>query len=179
MLNEYTSKNLLAVLILGTVSIVLISVIVISYALGKDRERDDQTLCRRGPPPAHTVVLVDATDPLTPDQLRVVQGEIQRLGLQTLEEDQRLSIYRLEPKVKEGVQLLFSKCHPGDGSGASEVIENPGKLKQRYGEEFKQPFQVAVETIGNSGKAETRLFCRPSIISQIRKNSALTSSIAG
>lgn len=154
MFNKAISKNVLAGLLLVTAVGPCLFALGFAWVWGKERQRDEE-LCRGGPSPAHVVALVDTTDPLTPDQLRVVRSEILRLG-QSLKQDERLSIYRLEPQHEQVVQTLFSKCNPGDGTNADPSIENPGKMQRDYSKIFLKPLkEEAIEVIGEGGQADT------------------------
>lgn len=152
MFSRAISKNVLAGLLPVTAVGPCLFALAFAWVWGKERQRDE-ALCRGGPPPAHVVALVDATDPLTPESAEA-RNEILRLG-QSLKQDERLSIYRLEPQHDQVVQTLFSKCNPGDGSNARRTIQNPGKMQRNYSEKFLEPLKGTIEAMREGGRADT------------------------
>jgi hypothetical protein len=115
----------------------------------------ENDLCTRGSfPSLSVVVLVDPTDPFDQSDYRAVQNEIEeRRG--KLKKGDRLSIVAISPNGSQVVRVLFSKCHPGDGSGESDLFKNRKRMKKRYDEQFLKPLEEVVREIQNLQGAET------------------------
>jgi hypothetical protein len=114
-------------------------------------------LCGEGAPSAHTVVLLDSTDPLTETQraeaLRTVTAARERLG-----EGERLSLYVLRaprPQAPAEIVTLFSRCRPRDGSGPIGPTDNPRILKDIFEADFARPAEEAIAQMIEPAPAAT------------------------
>lgn len=108
-------------------------------------------LCRTTGPIEQTIVLVDATDPISP----LTQKEIlTRLSDQAsaVPTNGRFELRTLEPGQSRTNQI-FSLCNPGSGSEIDGLTGNPEAARRRWEENFDQPLQNAMQrvTTGSSG----------------------------
>jgi hypothetical protein len=107
-----------------------------------------EDLCPTTGPHGISAVLVDTSDDLLP----TTQKEVRTL-LEDLINDLP-SYYKLDVRVLDIPNMrsrsLFSKCNPGNGTGLSELTNNPRLLRMRWLESFNKP---AEEAIGSSLRA--------------------------
>lgn len=84
---------------------------------------DPVTYCRKSVP-AHTVLLIDQTDVLTPRALKGLEKVIDKVGAAAME-GEKISIFRIEEDSDKQMIPLYESCRPPDGSGlTSNVILN-------------------------------------------------------
>lgn len=140
--------------LLGIVSFFVLTVLFAPIILGSDEL--DKDLCQRGgQPPAHAVMLLDPTDPLSPSQVQALRNEI-RNRKEALRVGERLSILEISPDGDGPVaRVLFSKCRPRDGTDAQALTENKRQLQKRYREQFEEPFEKVVAGIKVGSHADT------------------------
>ena len=104
---------------------------------------DDSTLCPEQGPTGTFAVLLDLTDPLTSPQsarlATLMEHRVARLSAGTLVSFGVVS----SDASRRG--SLFAACHPGDGSAASQVYENPGLIRARFDREFMTPLRSALD----------------------------------
>ncbi len=134
-------------IVLGVVAVAA-AILIGSVVLRANQvELDDVTLCPSGPPPAATVVLIDATDTLSPVQRQSISNQLERLVMPgSLIQGERVQLY----SVNEGQNLLkpiFDKCRPDDGTEANPVVSNPASIRARYAEEFSRPLRDTFENM--------------------------------
>lgn len=110
---------------------------------------DEVTLCPEDGATGALVVLLDLTDPLTPQQgarLRTLldnriaslpQGTLISFGVVSNDTGRRGS--------------LFSSCKPADGSAASQIYENPSLIGARFQEEFVAPLRAGLDEAMRAG----------------------------
>lgn len=108
---------------------------------------DNSTLCPTDRPlSAHTIILVDKTDPLTPAQ----RDELRRLMEQVrghLRLYERLSLVPITGVIPERPPYLFSLCNPGDRTSANPLIANPEQRQKRFEESFGRPLQEVLDQL--------------------------------
>ncbi|MQT11923.1 hypothetical protein [Segnochrobactrum spirostomi] len=103
---------------------------------------DRATLCPLTGPRGVTVVLVDASDAL-PDVTRAeITTKIEDMA-KALPPYDLLELRLLDPGSAGG-KVVFSRCNPGDGKGASEFTANPELLKHRWEADFSAPLEKAL-----------------------------------
>lgn len=114
---------------------------------------DPETLCPRdAPPPAHTVILIDATDALQPRHRRrleaAVRGEAARLPLQG-----RLSVVSLRPETPREPGVTFSRCRPRTAAETNPILDDPAAAEARFAEAFAEPLARALRQAGGRARA--------------------------
>ena len=117
-------------------------------------ERD--TLCPTSGPTAHTVLLVDKTDPLSFNQKQALIRLFEDLVDRRIEPGEMVSVFVLGEDYREGAKPLVEICNPGSGKGKSELTANIAKLNAQFRTRFREPLikqadaLVATEPAKNS-----------------------------
>ncbi len=115
-------------------------------------ELDPTNFCPKAGPTAIHAVLIDRTDPLTPLQLEALRQEILHEAQQVAKHE-ALHVY----EVGHGGALLtpvVQVCNPGDGSDASAIDANPGKLRGRYQRLFLAPIDKMLTGMTGDSKMD-------------------------
>jgi hypothetical protein len=127
---------ILAVSIAGT--------LLYAYATAQHPPKLDKvTYCPDGGPRAATVILLDATDALSPVTLKEVRTRLLDIA-EALEPYSLLEIRALDPSSSRG-RTVFSRCNPGDGSNLDEFRGNPALARKRWQEAFRKPLERALQ----------------------------------
>lgn len=137
--------DLLGWLLLGVVALGLAALGVFALLRPQPNESlDPQTLCPRGrAPSAHTIVLVDATDPLEPRHRKRLQAAI-RSEQARLAPGDRLSVLTLDAERPREPRVIFSLCDPGDGREANPLVSSTRDAQARFEEAFGEPLETAI-----------------------------------
>lgn len=146
-LKNVSRKNRLAYVLITVTMVLSGALITISAVMGEDY--DSRTLCdRQNPPKAHAVVLIDATDVLSPPRVNVIHNAILALEKGLADHD-RLSVMVVDADGQTGkaVKQLFSMCKPPDGSHMNPVYQAPEKAARRYQKDFYQPLVAAIDLL--------------------------------
>jgi hypothetical protein len=131
------ATSLLGLVVLGMIP-VIVNLTSVPY--------DQETLCPSEGNYAHTVVLIDKTDPLTKTQV----GKLNRLIERTKSEmllHEKLSIYVLDDRDYSVPAPKFALCNPGTGGNASPIYQNPRLMQIKFEETFGEPLQNALDGI--------------------------------
>lgn len=94
---------------------------------------DPATLCPTAGPTSVTVVLVDRSDPLGPQQSQRVGQLLDRLVAET-PVGGRLALYLAEADEFRSLPPVIALCNPG--AEANPLYQNPKKMRARYEEQF-------------------------------------------
>jgi hypothetical protein len=112
-----------------------------------------EDLCPVTGPHGISVVLVDTSDDLLP----TTQKEVRTL-LHDLINDLP-SYYKFDVRVLDIVNTrsrsLFSKCNPGNGTGVSDLTDNPTLRRMRWLESFNGPAEEAIRSSLSSAKSKS------------------------
>ena len=115
---------------------------------------DLDTSCPVDGPVAHTVVLVDRTDPLEPSQSRLTLKVMEELKAD-LATGEMLSIHEVDPGPVNGLSdALFSLCKPRDGKSARAFDENEQFLQRHFEKKFGKPLEDALKQAIPGGGAD-------------------------
>jgi hypothetical protein len=110
-------------------------------------------LCPVTGPYGISVVLVDTSDDLLP----TTQKEVRTL-LNDLINDLP-SYYKFDVRVLDiastSSHSLFSKCNPGNGTGVSDLTDNPTLRRMRWLESFSKPAEEAIKGSLASAKSKS------------------------
>jgi hypothetical protein len=112
---------------------------VYAYAAHRPPPLDPKTLCRTDAPlQGHTIILIDASDPLPPleaDRVRALAAAER----EKLPRFDKLTILMLTPAKPFEPKVAFSKCSPGSGAIVNPWIENGDQIKRRFTEAIEKP----------------------------------------
>ena len=118
-------------------SVTILIVVLIAYMLfieSSKRIQLDEINCPVSGSQKITAILVDATDKLTPVQIRYLENRITQILKSSLQY-QRYEIYFLDSKL-EALEPVIAICNPGDGADKSELTSNIRRIKEKWESEF-------------------------------------------
>lgn len=125
------------------------------YMLTRDPGIDRQTLCPRAGPLAHTVLLVDKTDPLNFSQKEAFLRLLEELIDRRVAPGELVSVFVLGEDFREGAKPLVEICNPGSGEGKSELTANVAKLNAQYRERFREPLLKQADALISTKPAKS------------------------
>lgn len=104
--------------------------------------------------PAHLVVLLDATDPLTPKQIAYV-GDGVRAAMNALPPGALVELYRLEGGMDlRGWTPFAAFCLPDNGEAADGLTQNPRLIRRKFQETLNRLLDMGTEQIAR-GASDT------------------------
>ena len=110
-----------AISILAAIVVFVVGVVVFRVTIGQAQKYDRETLCLTEQPlSAHTVLLVDKTDPLTDAQGVMLRRVVNKLK-ERISQYERFSIYLITNEVSLFSAHLISLCNPGRGDEANPI----------------------------------------------------------
>jgi len=125
-------------LILMGCAIVMVAVMIALAAMEKGRPDYRTGSCQNGSeiPRAHTVIVIDQTDPLSEDELFAVKNIIRR-EYRLLKEQDRLTLRGLQPVIgasaaQPGAPLYFTTCRVPLGDEVSILDNNPAIVERQF-----------------------------------------------
>jgi len=150
----FTQEDKKGIIIIIICAIFFISISVFAIIVNNNKlELDKKTLCPKNEPPkGHTVVLVDRTDPLAPNQTKWLLELIKNNVKANLSVHEKLSIIPITEESGKFLNPIFSLCSPRKGDNANPFYENPGKLRKKFELQFGAPLQKVLK---NLRKGET------------------------
>lgn len=108
----------------------------------------DALLCPASGATGHVVLLIDRTDPLGFTQRKALEDLLASFANgKRIREGELLSVYALGEDFKANAEPVFMRCHPGDGSGKSEMTDNLRLWKERYEKEFAHPIRELPDSV--------------------------------
>ena len=105
---------------------------------------DARTFCPKDGVFARTVVLLDATDPLSPGQQKAVGEYLLRQLPRELEDREWLGFFVLREDNVVLPEAEIALCYPGDADSANPLIENPRRRAKIFEEKFQRPMLAAL-----------------------------------
>jgi hypothetical protein len=105
---------------------------------------DPSTYCRINGPRSVTVVLIDATDTLTPQQNERLLVELKKLR-DTLPRFDRIVLAAIDSSEAAGARTLVEACNPG--TVEDDFREARRLVEKAYSELFDAPFQTALASV--------------------------------
>ena len=97
-------------------------------------EIDEASLCPKSGPTAVTAVLVDRSDPLSPQQAQRVRQVLDQV-VNEAPVGGRVALYVAEADAFAALPPVLALCNPG--VEANPLYQNPKKIRVRYEEKFK------------------------------------------
>lgn len=146
-------------LLLGTVLTVGGGLLYAAAHRSEDGARDREH-CLRGAEKASTIVLVDRTDPFTPDQREHIRHVVEGLA-ETLGRDERLALHVITadpqasalPWVPAAGGRGFAYCKPHEPRAVNKLIETERFVRAAYERDFARPLAGVVEALMAGGEA--------------------------
>lgn len=109
------------------------------YFFTRDPGLDRRTLCPKEGARAHTVLLVDKTDPLNFNQKQAFLRLLEELVDRRIAPGQLISVFVLGDDFRQGAKPLVEVCNPGAAEGRSALTANLVKLNAQFRERFREP----------------------------------------
>jgi hypothetical protein len=110
-----------------------------------------ETNCPVEGPTSATVVIIDATDPISPTTLTDLKNQFGGI-VKGIEKWGYLRVVSLTGKPGE-IPLMFHGCNPGDGSDIDNWTGNPEMARRRWDEAFDKPLDKLPDEIANGTAA--------------------------
>jgi hypothetical protein len=136
-------------------AVVVMVVVIVGTAILQRRDKaervDPDTLCPYSRNYAHTVVIVDKTDPFSDNQKKKFRALVLELR-GSLEIAEKLSIYVLDDRNYLAPRPVFAVCNPGTGSAANPFYQNPRMWEKRFHAKFGKPLD---DVVGQLDEAKT------------------------
>lgn len=124
----------------------------VAYSVTRPKAVDPETLCPADGAVAHTVLLVDRSDPLGNAAVKLLHDTIERI-LKSLRREERFSILLIDSDGSRAPTPLFSRCAPPDGSDAHWLYENRRLLRRHWEAVFGDPVGHAARTLEEPAQA--------------------------
>ncbi len=164
-MSKYVSQKSNVDVIAGVVALVIFVIAVLSglgywiYLGFQKPEFDKVTACPiengKVSPHSHTVILVDTTDPLTPQQIDAFKVGVNNIAAQ-LSPGDLLEIYKLNEEERSYKAPVFSHCKTRDGSDADELTENKRRIQRKFEKEYNKPLQLIINNLINTDVSAKR-----------------------
>lgn len=110
---------------------------------------DPQTGCPTSGHGKLTVIGIDSSDPLAPQNKAMLRGVVEDAAAG--QRDSRVIIARISGRANYQPEILFDRCHPGSGSDGTSANEGSAELQERFDREFAAPLEIALEKLGEPG----------------------------
>ena len=95
--------------------------------------------------PAHTVLLIDQSDPFNPNDLGWVKEFIDSEA-RTMPRFGRLTVMTPNSEDPYDAKVIYSQCSPGSAEHANPLLQNPRMIEDTWRETFYAPLEAEVET---------------------------------
>lgn len=133
-------RGLIAVMVLGVLG--LFSIIAFNSPPAVAAE----TACRLDrKDPAHTVMLIDQSDPFNPNDFGWVR-EFMDAEARALPKYGRLTVLAPNSADPYDPIAIYSKCSPGSVEDANPILQNPRMIDDTWRETFYEPLKTSVES---------------------------------
>jgi hypothetical protein len=152
-----SQKDKLGVALIVIAVLVMVGVVAGTAVLQRSTSAvkvDAETLCPFSQNYAHTVVLVDKTDPFSASQKKKFYAKIMQIR-QELQPLEKLSIYVLDDRNYLAPRPAFAVCNPGSGRAANPLYQNPRMWEKRFQQKFGKPLDSVVEVLSEGTSKNT------------------------
>lgn len=95
--------------------------------------------------PAHTILLIDQSDPFTENDLGWVQ-EFVDIEARSLPRYGRLTVMTPNASDPYDPRIVFSSCSPGSADDANPILSNPRMVEDTWRDMFFQPLSLKIES---------------------------------
>lgn len=157
-------------------AVVMACSIGLFYLVMPEKPVLDENMCLSDHPlQAHTIILVDQTDPLTPFQAQYLIERISNIGKQSgsdaLARFEKLSLVKIVDQGNLLIDEKFSFCNPGTAKDANELIDTPSWMERDFNNFFKAPLKEAVGRLAEPKKGLKRSYIFDTIaLTTLRKD---------
>ncbi len=124
------------------------------YLATRDPGLERDTLCPTTGATAHTVLLVDKTDPLSFNQKQAFIRLFEDLVDRRIAPGEMVSVFVLGEDYREGAKPVVEICNPGSGKGKSELTANIQKLNAQFRTRFREPLLKQADALVASQPAK-------------------------
>ena len=120
---------------------------------------DAETECRADrKDPAHTILLIDQSDPFSANDLAWVD-ELIDAEARTLPRFGRLTVVLPNSEQPFDPKMLYTHCSPGSVDDANPILQNPRMIDDTWREHFYMPLATTVgETLKTTSQPSSPLF---------------------
>lgn len=130
-----------------------VAVPIAKRALGAKSPIDPATFCRLDQPAAgHTALVIDRTDPFTPQQAQQLRRLFAKLRGELAIQEQ-LSAFLITADIPTIARPVLSRCNPGDQSSVNDLIGNRRRVQERWQESFGKPLDDLMEGLLSAARA--------------------------
>jgi hypothetical protein len=155
MARNLTKADRQGLVIFAFIGALIVAAVTAKMMLQSGQVRTDpDTLCPTRSTYAHTVVLIDKTDPLSEGQRRAFRSLIKEIR-EILEIREKLSIFVLDDTNYSAPAAAFALCNPGTGADANELTQNPRKIHRNYLARFGAPLDRVIDDLSLGEEART------------------------
>lgn len=113
------------------------------YLQGMHGRYDPDTFCPYDGNHDRTAILVDASDPLSPTQVKRVREYLEDLR-HRLSLHEWVGLYVLSETNLVLPSPVFALCNPGSAEEANLLYENPERIRRQFAERFQKPMIAAL-----------------------------------
>ncbi len=151
-----TSSDKLKGIILGLIGVGLFAALGgVWYFLSSAHVAiDSQTNCPKAGPAGIQVVLIDKSDPITPQQSQRVRQYIEELA-NSAKPGTRFDLYVADGDSKNVLKPTASVCSSGRGNQANPLYQNPTMVQRQFEERFLSVLRKAVDQLLTASTTDT------------------------
>lgn len=144
--NGSASKNAAGIFLMGVAGTVIAAALVGFFVVNQRKPHiDPETLCAEAGPGALTVILVDATDPISPLQRASIENQFAKLQ-SSIARGERIDIYEIRD-AEAVLQPRLGLCRPQSAAEVNEMTGNKSIAQRRFDERFRTPFDEVVDAM--------------------------------
>lgn len=133
---------------LGTVGAILLAALAFGlwWVNARQVPIDEATNCPRVGPRAVHALLIDQSDPISPQQAERVRQEMARLRAES-NFGERIDVYVMEGDVQNLLTPVLSLCNPGNPREANPLYENPEQIRRAFEERYAAQVQRTIDAL--------------------------------
>ena len=145
-------KKGIAIFAVGVVVLIALVVIAVHVIRAPERSYNEVTLCNPALPRfAHHLVVIDASDTLSPHQSHFLKTHLSGL-LASAAVNDRFSIFVLDDHYNGLSEPVVDLCKPRSGDAVNALTANPQFVQALYRERFEHPLDQAISAAVAAGE---------------------------
>ena len=149
-----TGKTLQGV-VLGVIGVLLIGGLVgANFWIQSTTTKLDEANCPVDGPRGVHMIMIDRSDPITGQQGLRIKQMIDRIADES-ETGERFDFFVFEGDSKQVLNPTLSVCAPGRPEDASELYQNPEKIRKRYEEDFIMRVKSVVDELTSENELDS------------------------